>query len=111
MIENLSPLSLTGTRYMLKQLLHYSYKRASILEKKIFTPELIRLFSESLYFQKHLSNSGYRLIWVDEFHSNWATCRGYNWSLRGTKAILPNISKRSSLNFTMAINEQEVLLI
>ena len=80
---NLKVLSSTGTRYMLKNILKYTYKRASSLHTKTLSVEKISLFCETIYIQEFLAVKGYRLIWVDEFHSNMSHIRGYNWSWRG----------------------------
>ena len=108
---NLEPLSLTGIRYMLKKIMKYRYKRSSELNPKTLSSEKIRLFWEISYIQEFLADNHYKLVWVDEFHSNSEHIRGYNWAKWGFKAILPKLSWSSSCNFSIAIDEEKVLLI
>ena len=82
-IGDLEILSLTGIRYMLKALMKYTYKRATRLQAVTLSAERIRLFCEVIYIQEFLANERYKLIWVDEFHSNMSHILGYNWSKRG----------------------------
>ena len=109
---NLKVLSSTGTRYMLKNILKYTYKRISNINTKTLSFEKIRLFCETNYIQEFLEVKGYRLIWVDEFHSNMSHIRGYKISHeRVFKAILLIIPSRNAINFTIAIDDNQVLLI
>ena len=80
---HLNVLSSTGVRYILKHILKHTYKRVTSLHSKSLSAERIRLFWETIYIQKFLATAGYKLIWVDEFHSNMSHIRGYNWSQRG----------------------------
>ena len=108
---NIKKLSRTGIRYMLKKIMGYSYKRASSIDNRALTPERIRLFAEIFYIQDFLEEQGYNLIWVDEFHADLSKVNDYNWSNKGVKAVLPKIPQNNSLNFTIAINKEELLLI
>ena len=108
---NIKKLSRTGIRYMLKKIMGYSYKRASSIDNRALAPERIRLFTEIFYIQDFLEEQGYNLIWVDEFHADLSKVNGYNWSNKGVKAVLPKIPQTNSLNFTVAINKEELLLI
>ena len=96
---------------MMKKIMGYSYKSASLIDKRVLTPEKIRLFAEIFYLQDYLEKQGYYLILIDEFHADLSRTNGYNWLQKGVKAVLPKIPQTNSLNFTIAINNEEVLII
>ena len=96
---------------MLKKIIGYSYKRASSIDKRVLTPEKIRLFAEIFYLQDYLEKQGYCLIWIDGFHADLSRTNGYNWSQKRVKAVLSKIPQTNSLNFTIAISNEEVLII
>ena len=88
---------------MMKKIMGYSYKRASSIDKRVLTPEKIRLFVEIFYLQDYLEKQGYYLKWIDEFHVDLSSTNGYIWSQKGVKAVLPKIPQTNSLNFTMLL--------
>ena len=111
--KNLSfpKLSCTGVRYMMKKIMDYSYKRASSIDKRALSLEKIRLFAEIYYLQDYLEDKGYYLIWIDEFHADLSKTNDYNWSQKVVKAVLLKIPKTNCLNYTIAVDNEEILII
>ena len=108
---NIHKLSRTGIRYMLKKIMGYTNKRASTFDKRALVPERIRLFAKIFYIQEFLEEHRYNLIWVDKFHADLSKVNGYNWSDKEVKAVLPKVPQISKLSFTIAISNDEFLLI
>ena len=110
-IQDVRRLSQTGVRYMLRNLMGYSYKRASSINIRSQTPEKTRQFAEIFFIQEFLVDHGYNLILMDEFHADLSKKIWYNWSKRGVKAVLQKITQTYSINVSIAINKSEILLI
>ena len=108
---NIKKLYRTKIRYMLKKIKGYFYKSASSIDNRALAPERIRLFAEIFYIQNFLKEQGYNLVWLDKFHADLSKVNIYNLSNKGVKAILPKNSQTNYLNFTVAINKEELLLI
>ena len=63
-------LSTSGWRFLLKEILKFSFKRAHRIQKKMVEVDTKRDFWEATYIQYYLETKGYTIIFLDEFHIN-----------------------------------------
>ena len=66
-------------RYILRKKLKYSYKKLSLMKKKLFKEEQIRKFIESALVQLLLNSKGYELMFLDELSINFRQKSIYEW--------------------------------
>ena len=85
----LNQLSIAGVNYLLRRILMYSYKKGAQVEKnKMMARDRKRDFMKSAYFQLFFNKSGYKLVYLDEFHISIHQESIYNWSKRGVFPIV-----------------------
>ena len=89
----------------------YSYKRALSIDKRALSLEKIRLFAEIYFLQDYLDDKGYYLIWIDELHADLSKTNGYNGPQKRVKVVLQKIPKTNCLNYTIAVDNEEILII
>ena len=67
-----------------------------------------REFFESAYIQYFLEQSGVTLIYIDEFHVSLRNSRLYNWSPRGSPAIISINHDAWATSFVIAISNKGI---
>ena len=66
--------------------------------------EKIREFYEAAFLQQYLEDKQYRIIYVDEFHVSMRGGALYNWSPRGSPAIISVNYEKRTMSFIIALS-------
>ena len=75
-------------------------------QSKMLTKERKRDFFESAYIQYFLEQGGSTLVYVDEFHVSLRNSKLYNWSPRGSPAIISVNHDSWTMSFIIAISNR-----
>ena len=70
--------------------------------------EKFRDLYEAAYFQFHLEDTAYKLVFVDEFHVAMKTSWIYNWSIKGHPAIISADNDSWVMNFVVAMSSDGI---
>ena len=101
-------LSTSGWRFLLKEILKFSFKRAHRIPKKMVEMDTKRDFWEAAYIQYYLEAKGYTIIFLDEFHINMRSESIYNWSCRGTPSVVAVEADPWNLSFVVAFSKRRI---
>ena len=107
--ENMSPISASSIKRILKKKLGYSFKRISTLEHNSIKPFNIRKFFESAILQIELEEKNIEIIFIGEFSLSSKHNKLYGWSKVGQKGYVLTHYDSFSM-FFVAVFQKEVYI-
>jgi len=105
----LLPLSLTTVRSILRDKLHYSYKRANKKPLHANSQYLRQHCSEAVQIQIALIILQYMIIYIDEFNISENSFKPSTWVRKGEEALVYTQSRRKSLHCIIGTSLNKII--
>ena len=106
--HDLGEVSESTIRRVLKNLLHFRFKKLEKIEQKTTTAEHIRVFFETAAIIMKLEDKSVETIYFDEFSINSRRVNFYGWWKIGEKSALALRSNPFSMSFVIAVSQFRV---